>query len=179
MYLLQVPLIDIDSLMTELTVTQQALHSRSFWLLFTDVVLFILVILVVFQAIWYNSKRKEKTRYARSLEAETLILLRDELVKQIRPAARPETPLRGREKEHYQMRVQMADRVQELDLNHFSHTIELASGLSMTDKRYLMCFAAGLAAEQVAEIFSVSPSSVYTVRYRIRKKFPQDDLFVW
>ena len=46
------------------------------------------------------------------------------------------------------------------------------------DKRYLMCFAAGLSAEQVADIFNVEPASVYTVRYRIRKKFPKEKSFI-
>jgi DNA-binding CsgD family transcriptional regulator len=55
------------------------------------------------------------------------------------------------------------------------------------DKRYLLCFAAGLSAEQVSVLFSISPASVYTVRYRIRKKYmaslwskgQKEDVFPW
>ena len=45
------------------------------------------------------------------------------------------------------------------------------------DKRYILCFAAGMSVEDVADLFHIEPASVYTVRYRLRKKFPADSMF--
>ena len=39
------------------------------------------------------------------------------------------------------------------------------------DKRYILCFAAGMTVEQIADFMCLEPASVYTVRYRLRKKF--------
>lgn len=44
--------------------------------------------------------------------------------------------------------------------------------LSIVDKRYLFCFMAGLKVQEIAKLFHVEPESVYTVRYRLRRKFP-------
>ena len=45
--------------------------------------------------------------------------------------------------------------------------------------KYCVCFAIGLKINEVAECFSIEPSSVHMVRYRLKKKFGlsnQDDL---
>ena len=78
-------------------------------------------------------------------------------------------------------------RLQDVDLLSFHQQIGHIEGLSVMDKRYLLCFAAGLSAEQVSVLFSISPASVYTVRYRIRKKYmaslcskgQKEDVFPW
>lgn len=44
--------------------------------------------------------------------------------------------------------------------------------LSLVDKRYMLCFIAGLKPTEIATLFNVEPASIYTVRYRIKKKFP-------
>lgn len=44
--------------------------------------------------------------------------------------------------------------------------------LSLVDKRYILCFIAGLKPTEIATLFNVEPASIYTVRYRIKKKFP-------
>ncbi len=49
-----------------------------------------------------------------------------------------------------------------------------AKPLSPTEKKYLHLFVEGKTTEEIAEEMHVDPSTVYTVRYRIRKKFPKD-----
>lgn len=51
------------------------------------------------------------------------------------------------------------------------------TGLSLTEKKYLFCFLAGVKLELVAELFNVEKASVYTVRYRMKRKFPQEISF--
>lgn len=45
--------------------------------------------------------------------------------------------------------------------------------LSPTEKKYLQLFVEGKTTEVISEIMHVEPSSVYTMKYRIRKKFPE------
>ena len=45
--------------------------------------------------------------------------------------------------------------------------------LSPTEKKYLQLFSEGKTTEEISEIMHVEPSSVYTMRYRVRKKFPE------
>ena len=44
--------------------------------------------------------------------------------------------------------------------------------LTLVDKRYMLCFITGLKPAEIATLFNVEPASIYTVRYRIKKKFP-------
>lgn len=44
------------------------------------------------------------------------------------------------------------------------------------DRKYLYCFLAGLGAEQIGGLFNIETDSVYTVRYRLRRKFPKNGL---
>lgn len=45
--------------------------------------------------------------------------------------------------------------------------------LSNMDRKYLYCLLAGLGAEQIGRLFNIETESVYTVRYRLRRKFPK------
>ena len=46
--------------------------------------------------------------------------------------------------------------------------------LTTMDLQYIIVFQGlNMKPAQVAEMFNVEPASVYTVRYRIRKKFPE------
>ena len=58
--------------------------------------------------------------------------------------------------------------VQQVDTLFASTTIPL----STMDKKYILCFLSGLNADEAATFFNVEQASVYTVRYRIKKKFP-------
>lgn len=46
--------------------------------------------------------------------------------------------------------------------------------LSNTEKKYLLLFMEGKSVEEVSQVMHVEPSSVYTMRYRIKKKFPDN-----
>jgi|GEM_PF-1536134 len=46
--------------------------------------------------------------------------------------------------------------------------------LSAIEKKYLALFIEGKTTEAIAEIMHVEPATVYTVKYRLRKKFPAD-----
>ncbi len=70
--------------------------------------------------------------------------------------------------------VEAMQAVEQVDLVRLEQVYKQAQRLTAMDKRYLMCFVAGLSVEQVAVLFRVAPASVYTVRYRMRKKFPAD-----
>jgi predicted transcriptional regulator len=44
--------------------------------------------------------------------------------------------------------------------------------LSVVDQKYILCFLNGEDVKTIARRFNVEPASVYTVRYRMKKKFP-------
>ena len=69
-------------------------------------------------------------------------------------------------------KVHSIDRLQQLDLEHILQLCAQGSRLTNMDKRYILCFAAEMSVEDVANLFHIEPASVYTVRYRLRKKFP-------
>lgn len=46
--------------------------------------------------------------------------------------------------------------------------------LSPIEKKYLVLFMEGKTTEEIAELMHVEPATVYTMKYRIRKKFPAD-----
>lgn len=45
--------------------------------------------------------------------------------------------------------------------------------LSAMEKKYLRLFTEGKTTTEIAKAMNVEPSSVYTMKYRIRKKFPE------
>lgn len=69
-------------------------------------------------------------------------------------------------------KVHSIARLQQVDLEHILHLCAQGNRLTNMDKRYILCFAAGMSVEDVADLFHIEPASVYTVRYRLRKKFP-------
>lgn len=51
--------------------------------------------------------------------------------------------------------------------------------LSTMDKKYMLCFIVGMEVPTIALLFNVTTASVYTVRYRIKKKYPKDYEFLF
>lgn len=49
--------------------------------------------------------------------------------------------------------------------------------LTALDMKYIICFNAGMNAHDIGIMFNIEPASVTTARYRIRKKFAQNDPF--
>jgi tetratricopeptide (TPR) repeat protein len=101
-----------------------------------------------------------------SLESQTdvdpLVILVDELVEQLQ----------------HKSKCTYADdaivHLRHLDLNHIQSLLNNAKKITTMDKRYILCFAAGMTVEHIADLMSLEPASVYTVRYRLRKKFSSD-----
>ena len=102
----------------------------------------------------------------RSLESQTdvdpLMILVDELVAQLEGGARRD----------YVERTVV--QLRELDLGHIQVMLSHGKKITTMDKRYVLCFAAGMSVEEIADFMSLEPASVYTVRYRLRKKFGSD-----
>lgn len=48
--------------------------------------------------------------------------------------------------------------------------------LSTIDKRYIICFIADMNVHDIANMFNIDSTSVYTAKYRLKKKFPADKL---
>ena len=102
----------------------------------------------------------------RSLESQTdvdpLMILVDELVAQLEGGAR---------RDYVERTVA---QLRELDLGHIQVMLSHGKKITTMDKRYVLCFAAGMSVEEIADFMSLEPASVYTVRYRLRKKFGSD-----
>jgi hypothetical protein len=98
-----------------------------------------------------------------NLEAQTdvepLMILVDELVAQ----------LQGGASRAYVERTIV--QLRELDLGHIQVLLGHGKKITTMDKRYILCFAAGMTVEEIADFMSLESASVYTVRYRLRKKF--------
>lgn len=69
-------------------------------------------------------------------------------------------------------REEAIQAVQQVDNVRIANLFQQAPQLTAMDKRYIVCFEARLTVEQIAVLFRIAPASVYTVRYRMRKKFP-------
>ncbi len=66
------------------------------------------------------------------------------------------------------------ERLKSLEANQITSLFAQGRQLTNMDKRYILCFASGMSADQIAHLFHIETASVYTVRYRLRKKFPAD-----
>lgn len=60
--------------------------------------------------------------------------------------------------------------LQSVDLGHVQALLNHGQKITTMDKRYILCFAAGMSVEEIADFMCLEAASVYTVRYRIRKK---------
>ena len=139
--------------------------------------LFCAILLIV--VLYLRKKNTEARLYEAALEADNMRseidatkaaptdafreLLIDNLIQQLQ-ALPEETPYKE----------PTIQRLKSLDTKRLSNLFTQGRQLTNMDKRYLLCFAAGMTVEQIAHLFHIEPASVYTVRYRLRKKFPAD-----
>jgi ATP-dependent 26S proteasome regulatory subunit len=49
--------------------------------------------------------------------------------------------------------------------------------ISTMEMKYIMCFIINMDVRDMGLLFNVEPSSIYTVRYRIKKKFGEKNIF--
>lgn len=156
--------------------------------------LFCAILLIV--VLYLRKKNTEAKLYEAALEADNMRSAMD-----VAPAAAPsEKGESGREDKQDGMRAlqlladnlikqlqqmpvscayksQSISHLQALDWENLAQLCTRGNRLTNMDKRYILCFAAGMSVEDVADLFHIEPASVYTVRYRLRKKFPADSMF--
>ena len=130
-------------------------------------VLALLLIASALVAVWYRKRETEEELYTQALEAESIYNELETLrrSKSIEPLQVLRDGLIAQSKDN-----DVKQKIANVNLDVVRDIVADAHGLSMMDKRYLLCFHAGLSAEQIAGLFNISPASVYTVRYRIGKK---------
>ena len=109
-----------------------------------------------------DNMRQAITELEAQTDIEPLQLLVDGLLKQMK-----ENPLRD-------YTEQSILGLQELDLGHIQVLLSHGTKITTMDKRYILCFAAGMTVEQIADFMCLEAASVYTVRYRLRKKFASE-----
>lgn len=140
--------------------------------------LLILVLLLSYLLLVMRKKNIEAQLYEAALEAdnmrqtisqleqktdiEPLSILTEGLIKQLRHGANREYT------------VTAIQHLQQLNLPEIQVLLNHGNKITTMDKRYILCFAAGMTVEQIADFMSLEPPSVYTVRYRLRKKFPSE-----
>ena len=165
-------------------------NSRGRWLL---VALWLLLLLLVigYWLLVLGRRNTEAKLYEAALEADNmrqtiqslesqtdvdpLVILVDELVAQLeKEKPTPIPSLKGRELEAKVRRGEIVGVLRELDLGHIQVMLSHGKKITTMDKRYILCFAAGMTVEEIADFMSLEPASVYTVRYRLRKKFGSD-----
>ena len=70
------------------------------------------------------------------------------------------------------------ERLSNLDAKLFETAYETSTiKITSMDMKYILCFAANLDVKDIGLLFNVDPASVYTVRYRVRKKLSKEDSF--
>ena len=165
-------------------------NSRGRWLL---VALWLLLLLLVigYWLLVLGRRNAEAKLYEAALEADNmrqtiqslesqtdvdpLVILVDELVAQLeKEKPTPSPSLKGRELDAKVRRGEIVGVLRELDLGHIQVMLSHGKKITTMDKRYILCFAAGMTVEEIADFMSLEPASVYTVRYRLRKKFGSD-----
>ena len=149
-------------------------NSRGRWLLLALWLLLLLLVIGCWLLV-LGRRNAEAKLYEAALEAdnmrqaisnleaqtdvEPLRLLVDGLIQQLQE---------GKERNYTNSSV---ESLRELDLVHIQALLEHGKKITTMDKRYILCFAAGMTVEEIADFMSLEPASVYTVRYRLRKKF--------
>ena len=106
-----------------------------------------------------DNMRQTITHLEAQTDVEPLIMLVDELIAQLHS---------GASRTYVERTV---TQLRELDLPHVQVLLTHGKKITTMDKRYILCFAAGMTVEEIADFMSLESASVYTVRYRLRKKF--------
>lgn len=172
----------LQEVQTKYEVEKQALEMEALsaknrsnrWLLLTLWLLMVVLVLALWLVV-LRRRQAESRLYEAALEAdnmreticqleqqtdvEPLRLLVDGLVQQLQES---------KVKDYTERAV---DGLREMDLGHVQVLLSKGSKITKMDKRYVLCFAAGMSVEEVADFMCLEPTSVYTVRYRLRKKF--------
>ena len=70
------------------------------------------------------------------------------------------------------------ERLSKLDFQLIEDTFKTSkTKITDVDRKYCVCFAAGIDTKDISLLFNVEPSSVNTTRYRVKKKFVDNEMF--
>jgi len=70
------------------------------------------------------------------------------------------------------------DCLAKLDIQLLEEACQISKvPITATDMKYIICFAAEMDVKDICLLFNIEPTSVHTVRYRIKKKFAKEDTF--
>lgn len=73
-----------------------------------------------------------------------------------------------------EQRTRYAANLDAIDFNRASAIFSSShEPLTQMDRRYILCFLADMTIQDISLIFNVETASIYTVRYRVKKKFPK------
>lgn len=71
-------------------------------------------------------------------------------------------------------RKEYADRIERIDAAGVdSMCASAVAAITSMDRKYMICFMAGIATADIASLFNIEPETVYIVRHRLKKKFPR------
>lgn len=162
----------------QLEMQKLAAENRSNRWLLVALWLLLIVLVIGYWLLVMGRRNAEAKLYEAALEAdnmrqtisnletqtdvEPLRLLVDGLIQQLQE---------GKERTYTHAAL---EGLQELDLGHIQALLEHGKKITTMDKRYILCFAAGMSVENIADFMCLEPASVYTVRYRLRKKFSSE-----
>lgn len=114
-----------------------------------------------------QSYHEELSRIKRQLEQKPTKTIVDKIAEMI-----SKSTLRKRDKELY------ITKLSELDIDMMEQGYLTATEkISNMDMKYLICFAIEMETSDISILFNIAPNSIYTVRYRIRKKFGEKNTF--
>jgi hypothetical protein len=69
------------------------------------------------------------------------------------------------------------ERLQKIDTRFLEHTYQTSKvKITNMDMKYIICFLADIDVKDISLLFNIDPASVRTVRYRIKKKFSQENV---
>lgn len=76
-----------------------------------------------------------------------------------------------------QVRQTYLKRLSGIDADKLEQAFAFSSNtLTVLDMKYIICFYIDMAVAHISVLFNIDPASVYTVRYRIRKKLRNNGL---
>ena len=141
---------------------QNEVNKRNYIIIIIAVLSVLIVSILAFVIKISVSKNREQKLYEAALEAELQKENRNTNLKQIIKRMAVDFP------KYEQM-------FNDIDIEKLQQILDLSTTpLTSMDLQYIIVFQGlNLKPVQVADMFNVEPASVYTVRYRIRKKFPQ------
>ena len=149
--------------LVNLTAKNKIMHRALVWTLVSLVLLLLVLLLIVI----LRRQRKlvvEQRLYEKALEADSITHNVNIDIAQYL----------NRLKMNYPAHSELFDHV---DIKHIHSIVNKSiSPLTAMDIRYIICFTSGLKPAQIAQMMNVEPGSVYTVRYRLKKKLGADVL---